>query len=141
MEDYFMLNTDDKIKEYGRAIIKAVINTHTIAKRCQELTKEIDIAKNCGNKDSMVCVLQKYIQHYKAVLENRSMIRLCAINRQEYDATKTEDWIEQLNMMKSFVYGYEAQKSFAKEGIKACLKKILSNSGKFTKKEIDMLLH
>lgn len=140
MEDYFAINTDDKVKEFGQAIIKAVIKTHTIAKRCQELTKEIDSAKNSGDKDIMMCVLQKYIQNYKPILENRKMIRLYVISKQEYDATKTEDWSVQLGMMKSFVYGYEAQKSYAKETIKHCLRKILSQNDKFTKNEIDMLL-
>ena len=39
----------------------------------------------------------------------------------------------QLDMMKSFVYGYEAQKSCAKETVKRCLRKILSQNEKFTK--------
>lgn len=68
------------------------------------------------------------------------MIRLCVISKQEYEDIRTENWVGQLNMMKAFIYSYEAQKSFAKETIKECLKKILSNNDKFTKKDIDLFL-
>lgn len=38
------------------------------------------------------------------------MIRLYVITIvQEYENIKTENWIEQLDIMKSFIYGYEAQ--------------------------------
>lgn len=141
MDNYVTFSTnDERAKEFGQAIIKAVEKTHTIAKKCQELTKEIDEAKKSGDKNVMVVELQKYIDRYKDVLEKRNMIRLCAISRQEYENIKIEDWMEQLNMMKSFIYSYEAQKSFAKETIKECLKKILSDNEKFTKKDIDLLL-
>lgn len=140
MENYFTIHTNDKVKEFGQAIIKAVEKTHTITKLCQELTKEIGEAKASGDKDAMVYVLQKYIEKYRSILEKRNMIRLYVINRQEYENIKTENWIDQLDMMKSFIYGYEAQKSFAKETIKECLKKILSDNEKFTKKDIDLFL-
>lgn len=140
MENYFTIHTNDKVKEFGQAIIKAVEKTHTITKLCQELTKEIDEAKASGDKDAMVYVLQKYIEKYRSILEKRNMIRLYVINRQEYENIKTENWIDQLDMMKSFIYGYEAQKSFAKETIKECLKKILSDNEKFKKKDIDLFL-
>lgn len=42
--------------------------------------------------------------------------------------------------MKRVVYGYEAQKSIAKETIKKSLKKILDSNENFTKKDIEMLL-
>lgn len=61
MENYFTIDTNDKVKEFGQAIIKAVEKTHTITKQCQELTKEIDEAKASDDKDAMVYVLQKYI--------------------------------------------------------------------------------
>lgn len=140
MENYFTIHTNDKVKEFGQAIIKAVEKTHTITKLCQELTKEIDEAKASGDKDAMVYVLQKYIEKYRPILEKRNMIRLYVVNRQEYENIKTENWIDQLDMMKSFIYGYEAQKSFAKETIKEYLKKILSDNEKFTKKDIDLFL-
>lgn len=140
MENYFTIDTNDKVKEFGQAIIEAVEKTHTITKQCQELTKEIDEAKASDDKDAMVYVLQKYIEKYRPILEKRNMIRLYVINRQEYENIKTENWIDQLDMMKSFIYGYEAQKSFAKETIKECLKKILSDNEKFTKKDIDLFL-
>lgn len=140
MDNYFEINNGDKAREFGQAIIKAVIKTHTIEKRCQELTEEIDGAIESKRKDLMIGVLQKYIQQYKPVLENRNIIRFCAISKQEYDSIGTEEWIKQLYMMKSFIYYYEARKSFAKETIKNCLKKILSSSNHFTKDEIDILL-
>lgn len=140
MENYFTIDTNDKVKEFGQAIIKAVEKTHTITKQCQELTKEIDEVKASDDKDAMVYVLQKYIEKYRPILEKRNMIRLYVINRQEYENIKTENWIDQLDMIKSFIYGYEAQKSFAKETIKECLKKILSDNEKFTKKDIDLFL-
>ena len=51
------------------------------------------------------------------------MIFLYAISKQEYDVTKTEKGSGQLDMMKSFVYSYEAQKSYAKGTVKHCLRK------------------
>lgn len=140
MSEYITLGIDEKSKEFGRAVIKAVQKTYTIEERCRKLTKEIDEAKASGDKDAMVCVLQKYIEKYRPILEKRNMIRLYVINRQEYENIKPENWIDQLDMMKSFIYGYEAQKSFAKENIKECLKKILSDNEKFTKKDIDLFL-
>lgn len=140
MSKYVILSIDEKLKEFGEAIIKAVQKTYTIEKKCQELTKQIDEAKCSGDKDAMICVLQQYIEKYKTILRKRDMIRLCAISRQEYEDIKKETWIDQLNMMKSFIYAYEAQKSFARETIKECLKKILNANEKFTKKEIDLLL-
>lgn len=140
MDDYSVFDAGSKVKEFGQAIIKAVIKTHTIAKKCQALTKEIDVIKTCGDKDSMVCTLQKYIQKYKNVLENRKMIHMYRISKQEYDSTDIRFWIEQLDILKSFIYTCEAQKSSAKETIRECLKKMLVASGKFTKNEIDILL-
>lgn len=35
------------------------------------------------------------------------MIRLYTISKSEYDIIKVEDWIVQLDMMKSFIYGYQ----------------------------------
>lgn len=136
MDDYSVFDAGSKVKEFGQAIIKTVIKTNTIAKKCQALTKEIDVIKICGDKDSMVCTLQKY----KNVLENRKMIHMYRISKQEYDSTDIRFWIEQLDILKSFIYTCEAQKSSAKETIRECLKKMLVASGKFTKNEIDILL-
>lgn len=140
MGEYITLGIDEKSKEFGRAVIKAVQKTYTIEERCRKLTKEIDEVKWSDDRDAMVCVLQKYIEKYRPILEKRNMIRLCVFNRQEYEDIEIENWIEQLDMMKSFIYGFEAQKSFARETIKECLKKILSDNEKFTKKDIDLFL-
>lgn len=136
-DNYFTINTEDKAKEFGLAIIKAVKKTHTIANKCKKLTEELDVAKKCDDKDYMVYVLQKYINQYKNLLEKRNMIRICLISRQEYNKLNIEYWIEQLNIMKQFIYLFEAQKSIEKETIKQCLKKILTLNGKFTREEID----
>lgn len=109
MGEYITLDIDEKSKEFGQAVIKAVQKTYTIEKKCRELTKEIDEVKARGDKDAMVYVLQKYIEKYRPILEKWNMIRLYVINRQEYENIKTENWIDQLDMMKSFIYGYEAQ--------------------------------
>lgn len=138
MENYFAINTDEKAKEFGQVIINAVIKIHTIEKRCQELIKEIDTVKVSGDKDTIVCILQKYIQYYKPILEYRNMIRLYTISKSEYDIIKVEDWNVQLDMMKSFIYGYQVQKSYENETIKL-LKKILSHNEKFTKNKIDTI--
>lgn len=84
--------------------------------------------------------IKYYIHHYRLVLENRNMIKICLISRNKYDVLKDEYWIEQLNMMKRFIYLYEAQKSIEKETIKGCLKKILIKNGKFKKNEVENLL-
>lgn len=46
MEDYIaIINTDDNAKEFGEAIIKAVIKTNTTEQHCKELMKRINNAK------------------------------------------------------------------------------------------------
>ena len=139
-DNSFVIRVDDKAKEFGKSVIKAVEKTYTIANKCREINEELDIAKNSKDKDFMVQILQKYIHHYRSVLENRNMIKICLISRNKYDVLKDEYWIEQLNMMKSFIYLYEAQKSIEKETIKGCLKKILIKNGKFKKNEVEKLL-
>ena len=138
-DNSFVICTDDKAKEFGKAVIKAVEKTHTIANKCRKITEELDIAKNKKDKDFMVQTLQKYIRQYRSELENRKMVKICLLRRDEYDVLKDEYWIEQLNMMKSFIYFYEVQKSIEKETIKGCLKKLLIKSGNFTKSEVEKL--
>ena len=50
-DNYFTINTEDKAKEFGLAIIKAVKKTHTIANKCKKLTEELDVAKKCDDKE------------------------------------------------------------------------------------------
>lgn len=45
LSEYITLSIDEKSREYGQAVIKAVQKTYTIEKKCRELTKEIDEAK------------------------------------------------------------------------------------------------
>lgn len=141
LEEYQYIDSlnGDKVLEYVKAVIKAVKITHSIEARCEKETKEMQKAVASEDKEYMGGVLQKHIQKYKNAIDSSSNIKIIYVQKEVYDQMTVEDVKKQLQILIGFVYTYEAKQSMAKETIKKCLEKILRQTGKFGKQEIEML--
>lgn len=67
-------------------------------------------------------------------------MRIGIVGMEFYNQVTVPEIERQLKIMISIVYDYEAKKCFYNEAIKQCLKKMLKESGRFTDKEIGLLL-
>lgn len=133
-------SNDEKVMTYVKAIIKAVDMTHEVASKSKMKSKKAKEAIQSGDKALMWSTLQQYIYHYKDFINRTEGMCVYKVDVEFYNQITVAEIKQQLEIMIGIVYDYEAKHCLAKETIKQCLKKLLEESGMFTKKEIEYLL-
>ena len=142
MNEYNHLQIDDQEKalEFFKSLKRAVEMTRTIGVKCENKTAKARDAMVSDDKNKMMRVLQEYIREYYDKITKTNYVRIVAIDKTTYEELTMQQLQLQLQIMIGFIYRYEAIHSAAKETIKKSLKKILEDSGNFTKREIEFLL-
>ncbi len=131
---------DEKVMEYIKAIIKAVDMTHQVATKSQMMSKKAREAIASKDKVFMWNTLQEYLHKYKDFINAKSTMCICNVGMGFYNQVTVSEIEQQLKIMISVVYDYEAKQCIHNETIKQCMKKLLKASGMFTVKEIEQFL-
>ena len=142
MSDYnqLQINNQEKTFAFFDCLIRAVKETRTIVIKCENETAKAREAMLSNDRDKMLRVLQEYMRKYYDKIIKSNFAKIVPVDKKTYEQLAIQQLQLQLQIIIGFIYRYEATHSAAKETIKKCLKKILENSGKFTKKEIEILL-
>ena len=138
--NHLQIDNQEKALEFFKCLKHAVETTKTIGTECESKTAKAREAMVCDDKDKMMRVLQEYIREYHDKIMKTNFVRIVPVEKMTYEQMTIQQLQLQLQIMIGFIYRYEAIHSAAKETIKKSLKKILEKSGKFTKREIEILL-
>lgn len=138
--NHLEIQNQEKALEYLKCIIKAVEKTKSIEIKCEIETAKAREAMLSNDKNEMWRVLQEYIRKYRDKIAKTNFVVIVPADKNIYEQLTIQQVQMQLQVMIGFIYRYEAIHSAAKETIKKSIKKILENSGKFSKKEIEILL-
>lgn len=138
--NHLEIQNQEKTSEYLKCLVKAVEKTKTVGMKCEIKTAKAREAMFSNDKNKMWRVLQEYIREYRDKIAKTNIAVIVPIDKNAFEQLTIEQVQMQLQIMIGFIYRYEAIHSTAKETIKKSLEKILESSGKFNKREIEILL-
>lgn len=131
---------EEKVLTYCKNIVKAVEKTREVATKSKLISRKAREALETKDKQAMWNVLQEYIHKYSALFTMANGVQLRRVDADFYANVSEEDVAKQLEIVIGLIYLNEAKHCDAKETIKACFKKLLKQSGKFSDHEIELLL-
>ena len=123
--------------EMVKLIIQAVKETHTVVAMAKKKVHDLQLAIDSNEQLYKLQVLQEYIKQYERFINSSTSITgVCVYYNVD---VKTIDLNEQLKIMEGLVYLHEALKGTSSFNFRLCLKKLMKESGLFTKKQIDLI--
>lgn len=143
MEQYaqnLVYTDEEKVITYCKNIVKAVEKTRDVAAQSKLKSRKIEEALQTKDKQIMWNVLQEYIHKHPELFAMANGVQLRQVDEDFYKNVSKEDIVRQLEIVIGLIYLNEAKHCVAKETIKACLRKLLKQSGVFSEHEIELLL-
>lgn len=139
-EQKLVCENEEKVLEFCRNLVKAVEKTREVAVKSKMMCQKANDAIVQRDKQTMWNVLQEYIHEYPKLFTIANGVQLIHVDIDFYENLTEEDVSKQLKIVIGLIYLDEVKHCVAKETIKACLKKLLKQSGMFSDREIEILL-
>ena len=132
----------EKSLELARLIQIAAREIHAYLAAERECRALRDAQQSC-DKDGMWRVMQQHMR------ENQQQIRaygpligvtVIPVDQASYDRMTIQDVRNQIDILIGAIYAIRVLKT-SQKALKECLRKLMKNSGKFTKQEIELVCH
>ena len=140
-EQQYVNTNEEKFNVAAKAVKTAAEMTH-----CYNIfkakTKKIDDILCLDDKEILWQTLQEYLKEYGAFINNTTVITgiyTYQVSIEQYNTMTVADIKLQLEQLKRIVIAKEIMNSVYKKSFGECLKKILLDTGLFTKKELDLV--
>ena len=103
--------------------------------------RELRDAQRLCDKDGMWRVMQQHMRKHQQQLQNYGQmigVTVIPVDQASYDRMTIQDVRNQIDLLIGAIYAIRIIKTSQKT-FKECLRKLMKNSGKFTKQEIELV--